>query len=455
MPTDITPPDNVVDLDAERQRAAAQALAADGTRRNAIRDLFAKHVHVTGVAALMDACAADHTCTPETAGMRLLNHIGSQATPINGAMALTVTEDEADKRIGAQTDALLARMGKAKADGSNPYRGLRLSEMARASLERAGANVRGMTPEEFAPLALSHGRVYGMQGASDFPVVLENTLHKLLLTGYNAQPTTWERFCRIGDVSDFRAWKRLVPGMIGNMDTVNEHGEYLNKPLPDAEANSISVIRRGNIVQITPEVLINDDIGYIQSMADGLGRTGARAIERAVYVLVLDNPVLSDGNALWSAAHNNIQTTGGAPTMATIDAAITAMRLQTAPGDDAEYLDIQPYAILAHSNLDGTLKSIIGAEFDPDSSVKVNKPNIVRNAVSQIVTSPRLGNAPWYLFADPNINPVIEVVFLNGQREPRLTQEESFRTGGLSWRVELPFGVGAIDYRGTYQNDGA
>jgi hypothetical protein len=141
--------------------------------------------------------------------------------------------------------------------------------------------------------------------------------------------------------------------------------------------------------------------------------------------------------------------------MALIDAAISAMRLQTAPGDDGEFLDIQPYAIVAHSNLDGTFKSIIGAEYDPDTANKLQKPNIVRNAVQQIVTSPRLGTAPWYLFADPNVNPVIEVVFLNGQREPRLTQEESFRTGGLSWRVELPFGVGAIDFRGTYQNDGA
>ncbi|MEN6545092.1 MAG: Clp protease ClpP, partial [Armatimonadia bacterium] len=374
----------------------------------------------------------------------------------NGPSTLEVTKDEGDKQIMAQVDALLSRMGKAKADGANPDRGLRMGELARASLERAGINVRGMSPEEYAPMALSRMPVYGSgQGTSDFPVVLENTMHKLVLSGFTSQPVTWDRFCKVGDVSDFRAWKRLVPGLMGNLDTVNEFGEYLNKNIPDAKANSITAVRRGNIISITPETLINDDLGYIQTMADDLGRTGARAIERAVYALIVANPTMSDGNALWSAAHNNIQTTGAPPTMALIDAAISAMRLQTAPGDDGEYLDIQPYAIVAHSNLDGTFKSIIGAEYDPDTANKLQKPNIVRNAVQQIVTSPRLGTAPWYLFADPNVNPVIEVVFLNGQREPRLTQEESFRTGGLSWRVELPFGVGAIDFRGTYQNDGA
>ena len=454
MPTETQTAD-VVDLNAEIAKAKAEALAADRGRRTAIHTAYARHMSVTGVQDLLAKCLDDHTCTPEAAGLKLLDHIGSQASPINGSMALSVTEDEADKRISAQTDALLARMGRGKADGANPYRGLRLSEMARASLERAGANIRGMTPEEFAPLALSRGHVYGMQGTSDFPVVLENTIHKMVLTGYNSQPITYDRFCKIGDVSDFRAWKRLVPGLIGNLDTVNEFGEYRNKNIPDAKANSITAVRRGNILQITPETLINDDIGYIQTLADDLGRTGARAVERAVYALIVANPTMTDGNALWSAAHNNIQTTGAPPTMALIDAAITAMRLQTAPGDDAEYLDILPYALVAHSNFDGTLKALIGAEYDPDTANKLQKPNIVKNAVREIVTSPRLGTAPWYVFADPNVNPVIEVVFLNGQREPRLTQEESFRTGGLSWRVELPFGVGAIDFRGTYQNDGA
>ena len=456
MPKQIDDPTNVVDLDAERKKAATEALAADGSRRSAIQAAFTRHKHVAGAQELMDACMADHACTPEAAGLKLLEHIGSQATPINGPSTLEVTKDEGDKRINAQVDALLSRMGKAKADGANPYRGLRMGELARASLERAGINVRGMSPEEYAPMALSRMPVYGSgQGTSDFPVVLENTMHKLVLSGFTSQPVTWDRFCKVGDVSDFRAWKRLVPGLIGNLDTVNEFGEYRNKNIPDAKANSITAVRRGNILQITPETLINDDIGYIQTLADDLGRTGARAVERAVYALIVANPTMTDGNALWSAAHNNIQTTGAPPTMALIDAAITAMRLQTAPGDDAEYLDILPYALVAHSNFDGTLKALIGAEYDPDTANKLQKPNIVKNAVREIVTSPRLGTAPWYVFADPNVNPVIEVVFLNGQREPRLTQEESFRTGGLSWRVELPFGVGAIDFRGTYQNDGA
>jgi hypothetical protein len=51
--------------------------------------------------------------------------------------------------------------------------------------------------------------------------------------------------------------------------------------------------------------------------------------------------------------------------------------------------------------------------------------------------------------------PTFEVVFLNGMSEPQMAQEESFDTAGLRWRVELPFGIGCIGWRGAYYNDGA
>lgn len=449
---DVAHPANVVDLDAERAKARADALAADATRRAAIQTAFARHLPVSGVQALLDTCLADHACTPEAAGLKLLDHIGSQGAPINGALGLAVGEDEADKRVAGQVDALMARMGKAKPDGANPYRGLTLGEMARASLERAGVPIKARGLDELAPLALARG-VYG-QSTSDFPVVLENTLHKLVLTGYLAAASTWERWCKIGDVSDFRDWKRLVPGLIGNLDAVTEEGEYKNKAFPDATANSVRATRHGNILQVTPEVIVNDDIGYISDMASALGPAGKRAIERAVYTLLESNPTLADGVALFHSTHGNLASSGAAPTVTLLDAAAVAMAQQTAPGDDAEYLDIRPAVALVNTGLRGAMRVLVDAVYDPDTANKLQRPNMVNGIVRDIVDTPRLAAAPWYLVADPNVAPVVEVVFLNGQREPRLAQEESFRTGGLAWRVELPFGVGAIDYRGAYKNPG-
>jgi len=102
------------------------------------------------------------------------------------------------------------------------------------------------------------------------------------------------------------------------------------------------------------------------------------------------------------------------------------------------------------------MRVINDAQYDPDATNKLQRPNKVRGLVGDIVDTPRLTDtAAYYFFADPMIAPVVEVVFLNGQREPRIVQEESFRTGGLAWRVEMPFGVGAIDHRGGYKQPGS
>ena len=441
------------------QGAVEKAMAADRNRRSAVRQVFSRwsQRRIPGVEELERECLDDPAVTAEAAGTRLLTLVGNQAEPL-ATGNIVHGADERDKRIQGMTAALLSRMGVQDkdnpVDASNPFRGMRLAEMGRYSLQLAGCNVQGMHPEEFADQALSR-RPLAAQTTSDFPVVLENTLHKMVLSGFMAQRTTWDQFCKVGDVTDFRAWNRLVPGLIGNLETVNEHGEYNNKNLPDAEKNPVSASRRGNIIAITAETLINDDLGYIQTLASSLGQAGARTIDRAVYALLDSNPTLSNGNALFSAGNNNLAGAGAAPTVTTLSAGRDAMARQTAPGDDAEFLDIVPSISVSSHEVKSDIEVQVNSQFDPEASNKLQRANKVRGMVGTLVGTPRISGNEWYLFADPMIAPVVEVVFLNGQREPRITQEENFRTSGLSWKVELPFGVGAIDFRGAWKNPGA
>lgn len=450
-------PDNVVQI---QDAARREALAADQARRQAIKALLhGSLARRPELVEVLSACMDDINCSVDMASQRLLKKMGEGAESIGGAGAVALGADARDKFIQAGQNAILGRCGVEKPDGANPFRGFRLHELARACLQAVGGNVGGLLPEEFVPVALGKTRrAYASlsvgQTASDFPLLLEGAIHRIVLNGFKLQPTTWEKFCKVGDVTDFRAWKRLVPGSIGVLDPVNEHGEYLNKSLPDAEANSISVKRHGNIVTVTPEVIVNDDLGLIRDAADNYGRSGARTIERYVYLLLASNPVLSDGIPLFHGSHGNLAAAGVAPSMAAIDAARIAMSMHILPGGEADdYLDIMPTIALVGSGALGTFTQILNAEFDP-TQPGAQLPNIVRNLISTIVSTPRIGSA-WYLFADPNVSPVIEVAFLNGQREPRVVEAEDFRTEGISWRITLPFGVGAIDYRGVYKNPGA
>ena len=460
MPTPASgAPSNVIDIQAAQDATRRETLAAEQTRRREIRGLlvgsFARRADLR---AVMDECLDDPNCSSDDASKLLLKKLGEGVEPLGGSGAISVGQDAGDKFRASVVQSILARGGIEKHDAANPVRGFRLHELAKASLEYAGGSVAGMVPEEYVPYALGsvrHRRAAG-QTTSDFPVILEEAIHKIVLTGFNAMASkvTYLTFCKIGDVTDFREWKRIVPGLIGNLDDVNERGEYLNKDIPDGEKNGISAKRRGNIISVTPEVIVNDDLGYIVDFARNMGMAGPRTIERKVYQLLESNPVLSDGLPLFHADHGNLSATNDMISVLSLDAAGTAMALQTAPGDDQEYLDITPEVGLCHTGKRGLMRVTVEAQYDPDTPNKLQKPNAVGGIVSNVISSPRLSTAPWYLFADPTVAPVLEVVHLNGQREPRIVEEESFRTGGISWRIELPFGVGAIDFRGGYKNPG-
>ena len=448
-----TPADNVVAIQDAATRAERKRIAA----RNAeLAPVFARFPHDPEIQALHREILADPDVSVDQARAKLLDKIGEGSEPLAGAPDIRGGLDARDKARAGMRDAILMRVGALAHDGANEFRGLKLHEMARACL--AAINYPGasrLSPEELAPLALTWGPVRGAQTTSDFPILLEEAMHKLVLRGFAAIEPAYQRFCKIGDVSDFRSWNRLVPGLIGNLDGVNEHGEYRDKVIPDAVKNAISATRKGNIFSLTPEVLINDDTGQINDMAFALGAAGPRTIDRAVFALIEANPTMSDGYALFSTDHGNLAGTGVVPSVAAIEAARVAMAAQTAPGADAEILDIRPAIAVGPTALGGQLRVINDAQYDPDTANKLQRPNMVRGLFRDIVDSPRLSSAiAYYLFADPMLAPVIEVVFLNGQREPRIVQEEAFRTGGLSWRVEMPFGVGAIDFRGAYKQPG-
>lgn len=428
-------------------------------RNESIRAVFRPFAHQPEIRDLETEALADPGITVEQARAQLLDKLGEGSEPMNPQAHAPRVEpgmSDAEKAHAGMRDALLSRVGvaEARAQTGNEFRGMRLHEMARASLERTGYSTRGMSPMEIAQAALRVTPPRGAQTTSDFPVILEDAMHKMVISGYSAQPDTWSRFCRTGDVSDFRDHKRLATGVIGNLEEVNEAGEYQNGNIPDGEAQSVAAKRRGKIIQVTPEMLVNDDLGEIMRMANNVGRAGSRTIESAVYAVLNSNPKLSDNKALFHSDHGNLASSGGKPSVDTLDAARQAMRKQKDPSGN-EYLDLMPSVAVVPVQEAGNTRVVVEAIYDPDSTNALQKPNMVNGIVGDIVDSARLSGNAWYLFADPAVAPVIEVAFLDGQREPTIAQEENFRTAGLSWRIELPFGVAPVDYRGGYKNPGA
>jgi ATP-dependent protease ClpP protease subunit len=374
--------------------------------------------------------------------------------------------DEAEKwQQGAQewilVKAGLASMVKNHSGAKlNPgeFRGMTLLDIAKDGMARNGLSTRGMDKRDLV------GRAFTMRGeipgnsTSDFTVLLENTMHKVLQAAYATQPDTWSRWCAIGSVSDFRTHNRYRKGSFGTLDTVSEAQEFRRKQIPDGEKGVISISTKGNIIAITRQAVINDDLSAFNDLAVAFGRSARLSIEVDVYTLLTSasaaGPNLQDGYALFSTEHANIAGTNAAPTIDSFEAARILMATQRDVSGN-EYLDLRPAIWLGPLAKAGAARVVNDSQYDPDTANKLQRPNIVRGLLTDIVDTPRLSGNRWYMFASPDVAPVMEVAFLDGVQEPFVDTMDGWTIDGTEMKVRLDYGVAAVDYRGAITNVGA
>ncbi len=361
---------------------------------------------------------------------------------------MTAGRDSIDKENDQALHALLARAGE-RIDGKvidlqgNDFRSASLLDLAKRSLERVGVRTNGLDKMEIAARAIT-------QTTSDFPILMGNVLNKSLLGAYALVPDTWRLFCKVGSASDFRPNYRYRGGAFGNLATVPENGEYTYGSIGDAERNPITVATKGKMIGLSRQAIINDDLGALVDMAQIVGRSSARTLESDVYTYLASNPTLADTGALFNSTA--VTTAGGhanissyvAPSVTSIALQGQLMASQTYAGD---YIDVRPTIFLGPIGLAADVQLLNDSQFDPADS-KFMKPNMVRGFFSKVIGSPRITGSVWYVFADPNIEPVLEVAFLNGQQSPYLEMRQGWNVDGVEWKVRLDYGVGAVGFRG-------
>jgi ATP-dependent protease ClpP protease subunit len=434
----------------------AQALADDQVRRTEIAASGQPFLAHAGMPELVAKLQNDVSVSAAAANLQILAHLGQGTEPAAGGV-VTVEDTGRDKRLADAADSILVRAGVATQEVKNkvraernPFMAYTMLDMCKASLEAGGVNIRAMDKMQVVGAAFT-------QTGSDFPILLENVLHKSLQEGYAVQADTWTRFCKRGSVTDFRDHPRYRVGSLGNLDPLNEAGEFTTKIIPDGEKASISADTKGNIITISRKIIVDDDLQAFVGIANMLGRSAKRTVEADVYALLAMNgglgPVMKDGKTLFHADHHNIGS-GAALSVDALDAERVLMGMQKDIGEH-DFLDLSPAVLLVAKGMGGAARVIIGAEYDPDTANKLQRPNKVRGLVSDIVDSARLTGTRRYLFADPQTAPVIEVVFLDGNDMPFLDVHEAFKNDGVSFKARLDFGVGATDHRGAVTDKGA
>jgi hypothetical protein len=428
----------------ERSEAITKAVRAAKLEDSYALELINSEVSVDAArAAIIEKLAANepkpnsnHSATVGTENERKLVMESSEAALLKRAAPELATEKTFSK------EAL---------NGASALRGHRLLDFAKDALKRAGISTDGLDPMQIV------GRAF-TSSTSDFPVLLEGANRRVLLANYAAIADVWRKICAIGSVSDFREYKRLRMGTFSDLDSLGENQEYKTKSISDADYEKVSVATKGNIINVSRQMIINDDLGAFMRLSSMLGRAAARSIENDVFDYLLSNsgagPTMVDGKALFHVDHGNIATTAGAPTVDIIDSMRQQMGSQK-DKDSNDYLDIRPELVLAPMSLGAKLRVLNSSQYDPDKTNKLQYPNVVAGLFNQVVDTPRLSSTPYYMFADPNVEPVLEVNFLNGEQNPYMESENGFTVDGVKWKIRLDYGVGVVGYRGAIKNAGA
>jgi ATP-dependent protease ClpP protease subunit len=443
--------------DSELKLEISLKNAREQARQDGIEAKFAIVKDNPDILAMKKVFLVDETKTAKDAQTAILAKLGAGQQSVGSASA---GQTGGERFINDATHAILARAGLGakqieaagfKGSPDARLRSMKLERIAEQALINANYNYSRTDAMGMIAAAFT-------QSTSDFPLLLENVLHKTLLSAYNTAQDKWSRFCAVGSVSDFRASNRYRTAIIGSLDSLTELGEFKNKAIPDGEKATMTIGTKGNIINISRQAIINDDLGAFVTLAQNLARAAKRTIEKDVFALLVANPTLDDGVALFHATHGNLGT-NAVVTMASIDEARQLMMKQTAIGSattDAEYLDLSPSIWLGPVVQGGNARAVNAAQFDPDiTSSKQNRPNIVMGLFSDVVDTARITTTAWYAFANPAEAPVIEVAFLNGNMEPYIEMQQGWNVDGSAWKVRLDYGVAAIDYRGAVKNAGA
>jgi ATP-dependent protease ClpP protease subunit len=426
---------------------AADVLAKETKRRADIRAAGEPFKDREGVTALLDKLMDDTNVSANQANQQILAHLGSLSEPLAGDTRIEMGETSGEKFVKAASSAVLMRAGIEKHESGNEFRGMTMMDLARESLVLANVNHRGMDKREVVGAALTHS-------TSDFPVLLENVMHKTLLTAYRRREFTWSRFCKRGNLADFRPHGRYRVGSFGNLDEKSENNEFKHKSLTDAMKNSIQLATKGNLISISREMIINDDMAALTDLTQSMAYAAGRTVESAVYAYLAANAAIGDGVKLFHATHKNLASSGSAVTSSALTAAKVAMKKQKdISGND--FLDIIPTIFVGGDAAAEDARKINEMKYDDAANQNQEAPNTNRGLFSDIIGSPRIDGNEWYLFADPMDAPVLEVGFLDGNDEPYLELKDNFTQDGATYKVRLDYAVGAVGHEGAFKNPGS
>ena len=272
---------------------------------------------------------------------------------------------------------------------------------------------------------------------TQFASTLSNVMNMFILDAFNAIEQEWSKIASINpNVNDFREYETYADISDLTFDALAPNGKLKHGKAKDEKyTNQIDTV--GKIIQIGRKDIINDSIGIINAMTGKLGRGGAIKLNKVFWTEFVKN-----SPAFWSTARGNLVENKGLDD-AGLKAAFEAFSKQKDPNGDP--LGVNPRFLVTGPDLQYDAEKFMRFRdliATGSTDAVIPNGNIWAGRAEPVKSDYLTTAGDYYLTADPNALPVIEVGFLRGATSPTVEMVEPDADElGISARGYFDFGV--------------
>ncbi len=291
---------------------------------------------------------------------------------------------------------------------------------------------------------VSDWKMQEIMSTADFPLLFGDILDTRLLNQYAATPNVWSSYAQRGVVSDFRQSRMIAldgiqqPLYPSNRKAELEGVDVDNTLTETAYYTQVEVYERG--VSYNWRMLMNRRGEFLSRIPSLLTRAANRTEEKFATDLFSDST--GPDSTFFSAGNANIVTSNPAFGISGLKTALNIMYAQVDSGGDP--IVIEGVTLIVPPVLALTADEVVRAitlEIVPATSAAgtrivtppwVSRIKPVTNWYGPIIDVSANKNTTWYLVANPQDRPAMEVTFLTGYETPSLWQKapNSMRLGG-------------------------
>jgi hypothetical protein len=239
-------------------------------------------------------------------------------------------------------------------------------------------------------------------------------------------------------VSEVEVTRLGLPDQVGAVDLstpftdVSDGREYKTSNALLRDGETIELRSYGRIVQISREMVINDDLSMLEEAIAATGIAAARHEARLVAAALETTGNLSDGDPVFDAAFGNDLPTVGVITSAASDNALGWLRTQ--PAADGEALDAAAAYMLVPPGMELLARQVVVSGLLPVS----------------VHVIPGMAVDRYYFLANSRIAQNIAVARLSGQGHPLAVEpvKTPIEFDGTMVRIRVDSGAAMIGRRG-------